>query len=458
MAGITGLGSGIDIDSIVSALVSAEKAPKTAQLDRLEKATTAKVSSLGSLKSALSTFSTALSDLNDLSLFNKRTATSSDSSRITASADKTALAGKYSIEVTSLASSSKIASGTVSGTSSASFATGGSLTVGLGSDSFNIQVADGASLKDVRDAINTQLGEKGITANIVTDPVANTSQLVLSSSKQGTGNDLTLSVADAGSDLQQLVTNMPAAISTAANAVFKVDGLEIQSESNEVSGVIEGVTFNLLTAEAGKTTTLTIGDNTSAVKTSLKTFVDAYNKLISTTTSLTSVVAVGDGEEPVTGDLVGDATVRSLLSGLRKEFGTTVSGDIRALSDLGITTDKSGKLVIDKTKLDEVLESNYDAVGEFLAGDSGLLTRLDTSIEGYIKTGGILEQRVSGLQSTLKNVDDQREALDLRISKIQTRLYAQYNAMDALVAQLSSTSESLASALESLPGVVKKSS
>ncbi len=458
MAGITGLGSGIDIDSIVSALVSAEKAPKTAQLDRLEKATTAKVSSLGSLKSALSTFSTALSDLNDLSLFNKRTATSSDSSRITASADKTALAGKYSIEVTSLASSSKIASGTVSGTSSASFATGGSLTVGLGSDSFNIQVADGASLKDVRDAINTQLGEKGITANIVTDPVANTSQLVLSSSKQGTGNDLTLSVADAGSDLQQLVTNMPAAISTAANAVFKVDGLEIQSESNEVSGVIEGVTFNLLTAEAGKTTTLTIGDNTSAVKTSLKTFVDAYNKLISTTTSLTSVVAVGDGEEPVTGDLVGDATVRSLLSGLRKEFGTTVSGDIRALSDLGITTDKSGKLVIDETKLDEVLESNYDAVGEFLAGDSGLLTRLDTSIEGYIKTGGILEQRVSGLQSTLKNVDDQREALDLRISKIQTRLYAQYNAMDALVAQLSSTSESLASALESLPGVVKKSS
>lgn len=458
MAGITGLGSGIDIDSIVSALVSAEKAPKTAQLDRLEKATTAKVSSLGSLKSALSTFSTALSDLNDLSLFNKRTATSSDSSRITASADKTALAGKYSIEVTSLASSSKIASGTVSGTSSASFATGGSLTVGLGSDSFNIQVADGASLKDVRDAINTQLGEKGITANIVTDPVANTSQLVLSSSKQGAGNDLTLSVADAGSDLQQLVTNMPAAISTAANAVFKVDGLEIQSESNEVSGVIEGVTFNLLTAEAGKTTTLTIGDNTSAVKTSLKTFVDAYNKLISTTTSLTSVVAVGDGEEPVTGDLVGDATVRSLLSGLRKEFGTTVSGDIRALSDLGITTDKSGKLVIDDTKLDEVLKSNYDAVGEFLAGDSGLLTRLDTSIEGYIKTGGILEQRVSGLQSTLKNVDDQREALDLRISKIQTRLYAQYNAMDALVAQLSSTSESLASALESLPGVVKKSS
>lgn len=458
MAGITGLGSGVDIDSIVSALVSAEKAPKTAQLDRLEKATTAKVSSLGTLKSALSTFRSALSDLNDLSLFNKRTATSSDSTRITATADKTALAGKYSLEVTSLATSSKIASGAVSGTSAATFATGGTLTVGLGSESFNVEVANGASLKDVRDAINAQLEDEGITANIVTDPVANTSQLILTSTKQGAGNDLSLSVSSTGNDLQQLVTNMPAALSVSANAVFKVDGLEMQSASNKVEGVIEGVTFNLLTAEEGKTTTLTVGDNTSAVKANLKTFVDAYNKLISTTNSLTSVVGVGDGKEPVTGDLVGDATVRSLLGSLRKEFGTLASGDIRALSDLGITTDKTGKLVIDDTKLDKVLESNYDAVGQFLAGDNGLLSRVDSSIDGYIKTGGILEQRVSGLQTTLRNVDDQRDALDLRIEKIQTRLYAQYNAMDSLVAQLSSTSDSLASALASLPGVVKKSS
>lgn len=454
MAGITGLGSGMKIDEIVTALVNAEKAPKAAQLARLEKATTAKISSLGSLKSSLNDFQTALKDLNDAKLFNTRTATSSDTARLTAKAGENALAGKYSIEVLSLAKSSKIASGSVAGTSTAAFANGGKLTIGQGSDSYSIDVADGASLKDVRDAINTQLKDKGVTANIVTDPVAKTSQLVLSSSKTGAGNDLTLAVDDPSSDLQALVTGMPAALSTSANAKFKIDGLEVQSATNEVSDVIEGVTFNLLTAEEGKTATLTVGDNTSAVKTNLQKFVDSYNKLISTTTSLTSVVAV-EGSEPVTGNLVGDATVRSLLSGIRSELVTPGSSDFRALSDLGITTDKSGKLVIDNTKLDKVLAENYDQVGEFLTGDTGLLNRLNETVSGYSKSGGILEQRISAQQKTLKDVDEQREALDLRIAKVQDRLYAQYNAMDALIGQLSSTSDSLASALSSLPGVVR---
>ncbi|HSX72303.1 MAG TPA: flagellar filament capping protein FliD, partial [Pseudomonas sp.] len=446
MAGITGtgLGSGMKIDEIVTALVNAEKAPKAAQLDRLEKAAEAKISSLGSLKSALNDFQTALKDLNDLKLFNTRTATSSDTARVTAKAGENALAGKYSIEVLSLAKSSKIASGSVSGTSAATFATGGKLTIGQGSDSYSIDVADGASLKDVRDAINTQLKDKGISANIVTDPVDNSSQLVLSSSKTGAGNDLTLAVDDAGSDLQALVTGMPAALSTSENAKFKIDGLEVQSASNEVSDVIEGVTFNLLTAEEGKTATLTVGDNTGAVKTNLQKFVDSYNKLISTTTSLTSVVAV-EGSEPLTGNLVGDATVRSLLSGIRSELVTPGAGDFRALSDLGITTDKTGKLVIDSDKLDKVLAEDYDKVGEFLTGDKGLLSRLNETVDGYSKSGGILEMRISAQQDMRKDVKDQREALDLRIAKVQDRLYAQYNAMDALVGQLRSTSDSIAS-------------
>lgn len=458
MAGITGLGSGMDIDSIVTALVNAEKAPKTAQLDRLEKASTAKISSLGSLKSALSDFQTALKDLNDIKLFNTRTATSSDTARVTATASESALAGNYSVEVLSLAKSSKIASGSVAGTSSGTFATGGTLTIGQGSESYDINVADGASLKDVRDAINTQLKDKGVTANIVTDPVNNTSQLVLSSSKTGAGNDLTLSVADSGSSLQALVTNMPAALSTSANASFKIDGLALESTSNEVSDVIEGVTFNLLTAEEGKTATLTVGDNTSAVKTNLQKFVDSYNKLISTSKSLTSVVAV-EGSEPVAGNLVGDSTVRSLLSGIQNELvtqGSDASG-FKSLSALGITTDKNGKLTIDSDKLDTVLEENYDQVGQFLTGKEGLLGRLNTSVDGYVKSGGVLEQRISAQQKSLSDIDDQRDALALRVAKIQDRLYAQYNAMDALIGQLSSTSDSLATALSSLPGVVNKS-
>ncbi|MHA6494554.1 flagellar filament capping protein FliD [Pseudomonas borbori] len=454
MAGITGIGSGVDIDQIVKAMVGAERAPKDAQLKRLESATTSRISSLGTLKGALSEFQTALKSLNDLSLFDTRKATSSDTAKVTVSASKTALAGNYSMEVTTLASASKIASGSVAGTSAAAFTTGGKLTVSLGTDSYDIDVADGATLKEVRDSINTTLKDQGISANIVTDPVANTSRLVLSSNKTGAGKDLTLSADGAG--LQALVTDMPAALSVAANAKFKIDGLELESATNSVSGVIEGVTFDLVKAEEGKSVTVTVGDNTSAVKDSLKKFVDSYNKLISTTNSLTSVVSVGEGKEPVTGGLVGDSSIRNLLSGIRTEIGSPANGELRALTDLGITTQKDGKLKIDDTKLDAALKENYDAVGAFVTGETGLMNRLDGRISGYVKSGGVLEQRVSGLQQTLSNVDEQKTALNTRVASIQARLYSQYNAMDSLVGQLSRTSDWLAGALSSLPGVAKR--
>jgi flagellar hook-associated protein 2 len=170
MAGITGIGSGIDIDAIVKASVAAERAPKDAQLNRLEQTTTTRLTALGTLRGALSELQTALKALKAPSLFDARKATSSDTARLTATASNTALAGTYSVEIMQLASASKIASGSVAGDSTATFASGGKLTVSLGADSYDVDVAAGASLKDVRDAINTTLKEQGISANIVTDP------------------------------------------------------------------------------------------------------------------------------------------------------------------------------------------------------------------------------------------------------------------------------------------------
>lgn len=455
MAGITGIGSGIDIDAIVKASVAAERAPKDAQLNRLDKTTTTRLTALGTLRGALSEFQTALKTLQAPSLFDARKATSSDTARLTATASNTALAGTYSVEVMQLASASKIASGSVPGDSSSTFAGGGKLTISLGSENFDVDVAAGASLKDVRDAINTKLKDQGISANIVTDPAGNTSRLVLSSDKSGAGNDLTL--AASGADLQALVTDMPAALSEAKNAKFKIDGLALESASNTVTGVIEGVSFNLLKAEEEKSFTLTVGENTTAVKDNLKKFVDAYNKLITTTSSLTSVVKVGESNELLTGGLVGDATIRNLLSGLRTELTSSTSGSqIGSLAELGITTQKDGKLTIDDTKLDAALAENYDAVGAFITGENGLMSRLNARADGYNKAGGALEQRISGLQRTREDIKEQRLDLETRVASIQARLYSQYNAMDSLVGQLSRTSDWLSGALSSLPGVVRK--
>lgn len=466
MVGITGIGSGIDINSIVGALVNAEKAPKEAQLARLEKASTTKFSALGQLKSALSEFQTAMKDLNSLALFEKRTATSSNTSALTATASKTAQAGSYQLTVERLASSSKVATAALASDYAAS--ADGVLTVKLGSADAGVEVAiaAGDTLADIRDKLNASLTDKGITANIVNNPADGTSRLVLSAKETGAGKDIIISADTALSDLAVDSSVLAGATTAgylgelAGDAQFTIDGLAQTSASNSIEGVIPDVTFTLVgKTEVGKPLTLTVGQDTSGVTANIKKFVEAYNKLITTTSQLTSVTPVGEGKAPVVGGLVGDASVRNLLSGVRNELANPANQEgVRVLSDLGITTQKDGTLKIDDVKLSEALENNFDAVANFFTGDNGLMSRVDKRIDGFIQTGGVLEQRMKGLESTLSGITKQRETLARRVEQMQTRLFAQFNAMDALVGRLNDTSARLTQALGSLPGVVKQDS
>lgn len=467
--GITGVNSGLPITNMVTAIVNAEKAPKEAQLARLEKSTTTKFSALGELKSALSAFQTAMKDLNSATLFEKRTAVSSNTSTLTASASKTATAGTYKIEVQSLAAASKVATATVAG----SFSSGASeqtLTVKLGAGDTGtaVTIAAGSDLASTRDQLNAALKGQGISATIVNNPVNGESRLVFSATETGADKDLI--VAGTG-DLSALNVDGRIALNSgssasagyivqAANAEFTVDGLALSSTTNKVGGAIADVDFELLEkTETGKSITLTVGQDSAGIKASIKTFVDAYNKLISTSNKLTSVTKVGEDGTPLVGGLVGDSAVRNLLSGVRNEL-VNPSGQegARVLADLGITTQKDGTLKIDGSKLDTALQSNFDAVGAFFTGDAGLMSRVDKRIDGFVQTGGILEQRMKALESTRSDIKTQTENLNRRVEQMQTRLLAQFNAMDALVGQLKSTGDQLAQVFANLPGVVKKDS
>lgn len=576
MAGVTGIGSGIDISSIVKAQVDAERAPKESQLDRLEQSTTSRISAIGTLRSVVGELNSTLQSLNKPSAFQKQTLVSSNTSILTASSSSTLTAGQFSLQVQQLASSSKVALQSVSGGTAATFGSG-ELTVSAGTSSITVDVtAANNSLSGIRDAINAAGQNKGISASIVTD--ASGSRLVLNSTKTGAGNDiqvsvtqdgvtagtnalsslafskgtgtaqlpalsagaaatfktgslsivsgaanlnvavndgdsltavrdaintsgagqgisarietvssggrlviessnsesLTITASDAGTGTlgdNSLTLLNPVAdaggrtVSEAKSALFSVDGLSVTKDSNTVSDVISGVTLNLVAAQSasdiadGKSITVSIGQDKGSVRANLQKFVDSYNKLVQSSSEMTAVVQVGEGKAPVTGPLLGDTSIRNLMSGLRKEMtqlGTDL--DIRSLAQLGITTQKDGKLALDATKLDTALSSNYDKVADFLGGEGGLMSRMQKVVEPYSQSSGILDQRQKGLQSTLTSVDKQREALELRITKVQERLLAQYNAMDQLVGRLQKTSESLASQLASLPGFVKKDS
>ena len=483
MAGVTGIGSGIDIDSIVASMVAAERAPKETQLATLEKKTTTQITAVGALKGAISDFQTALGALNKPELFQARSATSSKSDLVGVTATTTAGAGSYQLEVKSLASSSKVALQPFTNTAGAPATFGGgTLTFKIGDKNLSVVVDEANNtLAGIRDAINVGGKDIGLTATIVTDDAG--ARLVLSSASTGAGEDITVegktTNAGLGSRLLEalsfdgsiaepdpsdeaamaLYREGPMTLSKAQSAQISVDGLLITSKTNKVEGAIEGVTLDLKAKTiANEPLTVTVAEDKAGVKKQIQSFVDSYNKLIGVINAQTKVTSVGEGKAPVTGALVGDATARTLLNPIRNEL-VNVQGDgaLRALTDIGITTQKDGTLAIDSAKLDKAMASNFGELSGMFTGDKGLASRLDAKLKPYTETGGILEQRNKAMTETIAKIDDQKETLTRRITSLQERLYKQFNAMDLLVGQLSNTSSSLLASLENLPWAASNS-
>ena len=467
MAGIAdvGIGSGLNIKELVNSTVKAEIAPKATQLNRLEKSAEAKFSALGTLQSALSNFQTAMKDLNNMDLFNNRTANSSNTALLTASSEKTALSGTYRVQVEQLASSSKVSTAALAKDFSSD--SDGALTVKLGAsdtDAVTINIAKGANLVEIRDALNEQLKDKGISANIVNNPATGQSQLIFSGKETGAGNDIIIEGTGGVVGLSVDGTAKAAVggagyLEQAGNAKFTIDGLQLESASNTVTNAIPDVSFTLKgTTEANKPLTVTVGQDDKGVKEQLKKFVDSYNEFVKVSGQLTAVTKVGDAA-PVVGSLVGDSTVRNLVNGIRSELGNMAENSgstIRTLANLGITTQKDGSLKIDDKKLDSVLATNFDDVGKFFAGDNGLMARMDKRISSYTGENGIISVRQKSLDATRTDVKEQRIKLEARATQIEARLFKQYYAMDALVGQLSTTGNQISQMLGNLPGVASK--
>lgn len=479
MAGISGIGgSGLDIDSIVTKMVAAEKAPKQDQLNATQSKATAQLTAIGSLKGAISEFQTALTTLNSPTSFQARAVTLSKSDYLTATASTSASVGSYQVTVAQLAGSSKVALASVPATSTTTSSDNktstspttfgkGTLSIKVGDTKLSdIQVdATNNTLSGIRDAINKAGQSQGISASVVNDDSG--SRLVLSSTKTGDGNDISVAVSgDDGSGKQSLTklaytpsdtdSTDPAAahsLTKAKSAQMTIDGLKVTSASNTVSNAVDGLSFTLkATTPADSPMTVGVSQDESGVKGNIKGFVDAYNKLMGVIKTQTSVTKVGDNSSPIAAALVGDATARGLTTTIRSELGTMQgTGAVKALADLGITTQKDGTLAIDDTKLGKMVSSNFSDLSSFFTGDQGIAARLKGKLDPYTMTNGILEQRSNSLSTTLKNVDAQTATLNTRMTALSDRLYKQYNAMDQLYSSLSSTASSLSQQLAAMP-------
>lgn len=464
-----GLGSGLDTTAIVKALVDADKSAKQTQINRQTNTNTSQISGVGTLKSVLANFQAAIKNLGDTKTpqFLGYNATSSDPKVLTSVASNSAVNGTYVIKVNSLATSSKVAT--------AAFPLGptsaiqdGTLNITQNGIARPVTIPPGATLQTVRDAINTQQGANGFSANIVTDSFG--SRLVLGSTATGLGSDITLG----GIPGLEITTgqkmgptpdeNSAGAIGElAANASFTVDGLAISSKSNTVDSAISGLTLNLV-AGGGATSTVTVGPNSDGLKKSIQAFVDAFNQVVSTVSTLSKPSLDKDGKPTIPAALTGDSLGRSVLASIREPLASTGAGDkLTVLSQLGITTNqKTGALDFDSTKFSAAMDTQKlgGEIQKLFLGDpaatgdaaKGLLERMNSAITPYTVTGneGILDARSASLAKVKTNLASQQEALDRRVATLTTVLTKKYNDMDTLVGKLKATASNITSMFEAM--------
>jgi flagellar hook-associated protein 2 len=369
----SGVGSGLDVNGIVSQLMALERKSLTS-IDTKETKFQTQLSAYGSLKGALSAFESAVSALASPSKFTAVKTTVGDATVATATATS-APSGSYSLEVQTLAEAQKLRSTTFTATTETVGA--GKFTVSFGKyegDTFTPNVNKPAkeivieagrdSLAAVRDAINA--ADAGVTATILNDGTSY--RLVVSSKDTGLENAMRITVEDADgthTDMAGLsrlaydgrvpsgVANLVQTVA-AQNATALVDGIPISKASNSFSDVIEGVTLNLSKANTPEKTTVTVSQDTAGIQASVQAFVKAYNDLNKTISDLTKYDAANQRASVLTGD----ATVRSLQTRIRSVFNNaleTAGGGLTSLADIGITFQVDGTLKLDTTKLTTVL-------------------------------------------------------------------------------------------------------
>jgi len=451
----SGIGSGLDIAGIVQQLVVAEGQPVEFRLGQQEFRAQAKLSAFGSLKSALSTLRDNLETMQSLDKFLTRKAISGNEAAFSVSAGTDALPASYSLEVVQLAQAQKLTSGAFVDSDTAVGT--GTLTVAVGVVTMDLAItAENNSLAGIRDAINSAVDNPGVSATIVNADSG--SYLILTTEDPGAANTITVTQAGGDGGLSALeydpansLTSLTESI-TPQDALIRIDGLDVMSDSNTISGAIDGVTITLLADTGGSADALTVENDQGATKQLISQFVNSYNELITTVDTLTAFNAETEFGAP----LLGDSTIRGIRDQIRREMSTAVvsiEAGFSMLSDVGIELQLDGKLSINDEQMSNVLAEDFVQFGQLFATTDGFATRLYSLADGFLESDGIIESRTQGLTAQIEGIGDDREALNDRLASLETRLLRQFNALDSLLAQLSSTSNFLSQQLSNLPGV-----
>jgi flagellar hook-associated protein 2 len=438
-----GMLSGLDVDGLVSSLMSIERQP-LANLQSKQTSFNSKLSAFGTLKSAVSTFQTAVKNVSGDALA-ALTATSSKTETIGVSTVKGsgAAAGTYAIEVSKLAQSDKLVSSGVAPGATFS-AAGSSMAISIGGKTTNLALTDG-SLASLSSAINK--ANAGVTATVLNDGTSD--RLVITGNDTGTANGV--SIAATGS-LAQFATGAGSTMTksqTAQNAEMTIDGIAVSKPSNTVTDAIKGVTLNLAQTNVGSPVKISLAKDNTAVTASINAFVDAYNTLATAVNKQTAYNATTKSAAV----LNGDAGARSILTGIRAELGKAVGGasGLKTLSDIGIAFQRDGTLKLEKPdKLKSALETNFEGVSSLFSAEDGVGTRLAKVTEEMLGSKGVFKTRTDGLNATIDGLGKSRDRMELQLAQTEKRYRTQFTALDTSMVNMQSMSSYMTQQLAAL--------
>lgn len=448
-----GIGSGLEVETIVKQLVALESKP-IAALQTKATGINTQISAFSQLKSQISNLQDQLDKLTKPATWLGNTLTSSNSTQVTGTATSSAVQATYDVEVSQMAAGQTIGSGLVaSGTTLGP----GKLTISMGTYgangltpntkdgknvSFSVEItAEDDSLTKIAAKINAAKGD--VSATVLKDHTGE--RLVLQS--KTTGVNSAFSVESEGAGLQQFAydgtdATMKRSVK-AQDTLAKINGIDMASHTNVFEEVAAGVTLTVAQKSAADAAPvrITIANDTATAKTALKNLVESYNALSNALKTMTAY----DKDSKTAGTLQGDSTAINLQSAMRRLLSGPggEGGAFASLSQMGIAFQTDGTLKIDDTKLDKALK-DPESMSKFFTADvadanqDGLAVRMKDFTSGLLATGGTFSTKDETLKNALKRNTADQERQSARVTAYEARVRAQYSRLDTQMASLKS--------------------
>lgn len=450
-----GAGSGLQLESVISASVEAKKAQLQQPIITKRNSTQITLSGIGQLKSSISAFTDILDKLSAPGAFNKRAI------NITQDKDDPVLKmesksggsnGQYNITVNKLAQTSR-QEGVFDNSTAPLITQDGQLTFKAGDKEFKVDVKAGDTLQDIRKSINGSGDNFGLSVNIV-NTADGKAKFIIDSGVSGDGKDLTITGDNAELDIFSTGTTGSAMSQTqaASSAEIVVDGNVLKSDTNVFDDTIQDLKLTVLRVSDKdsngdlKSNKVDITTDKTSIQELVQQFVDGYNALqdkIGTLGKRSSFV--GGVKQDDGGALAGDSTTRAISTFMSNlvvnpsESSSTYS----TIFEIGMKMDNKGKLSLDKEKFGEAVDKNFDQVVALFGNEKGLAGSLSKGLKEYTKSGGMLAQRTDTLNSDLRSLGQKEATSNAQLVKYEAALRAQYGSLDALLVKMNNSASAL---------------